>query len=163
MLEDNVVQERELRYLDDGDLINIARNTKGLPEKTMKNLDTRHLYKKTDTINLADIEDPEKIFQMDKKVLKDAEEDIAYKLDINTDEVIIDLPESLSYKEMCIQVETDSGLKSLTEVSTVINSLKKAQYNYADLALYLSKENKEKALRNNIKIEDYLSIPSDKK
>ncbi|MBR3213954.1 MAG: HD domain-containing protein [Methanosphaera sp.] len=163
MLEDNVVQERELRYLDDGDLINIARNTKGLPEKTMKNLDTRHLYKKTDTINLAEIEDPEKIFQMDKKVLKDAEEDIAYKLDINTDEVIIDLPESLSYKEMCIQVETDSGLKSLTEVSTVINSLKKAQYNYADLALYLSKENKEKALRNNIKIEDYLSIPSDKK
>lgn len=163
MLEDNVVQERELRYLDDGDLINIARNTKGLPEKTMKNLDTRHLYKKTDTINLADIEDPEKIFQMDKKVLKDAEEDIAYKLDINTDEVIIDLPESLSYKEMCIQVETDSGLKSLTEVSTVINSLKKAQYNYADLALYLSKENKEKALRNNIKIEDYLSIPSDKR
>ena len=163
MLEDNVVQERELRYLDDGDLINIARNTKGLPEKTMKNLDTRHLYKKTDTINLADIEDPEKIFQMDKKVLKDAEEDIAYKLDINTDEVIIDLPESLSYKEMCIQVETDSGLKSLTEVSTVINSLKKAQYNYADLALYLSKENKEKSLRNNIKIEDYLSIPSDKK
>ncbi|AWX32486.1 HD domain-containing protein [Methanosphaera sp. BMS] len=163
MLEDNVVQERELRYLDDGDLINIARNTKGLPEKTMKNLDTRHLYKKTDTINLADIDDPEKIFQMDKKVLKDAEEDIAYKLDINTDEVIIDLPESLSYKEMCIQVETDSGLKSLTEVSTVINSLKKAQYNYADLALYLSKENKEKALRNNIKIEDYLSIPSDKK
>ena len=162
MLEDNVVQERELRYLDDGDLINIARNTKGLPEKTMKNLDTRHLYKKTDTINLADIENPEKIFQMDKKVLKDAEEDIAYKLDINTDEVIIDLPESLSYKEMCIQVETDSGLKSLTEVSTVINSLKKAQYNYADLALYLSKENKEKALRNNIKIEDYLSIPSDK-
>ena len=163
MLEDNVVQERELRYLDDGDLINIARNTKGLPEKTMKNLDTRHLYKKTDTINLADIENPEKIFQMDKKVLKDAEEDIAYKLDINTDEVIIDLPESLSYKEMCIQVETDSGLKSLTEVSTVINSLKKAQYNYADLALYLSKENKEKALRNNIKIEDYLSIPSDKR
>ncbi|MBQ6444157.1 MAG: HD domain-containing protein [Methanosphaera sp.] len=163
MLEDNVVQERELRYLDDGDLINIARNTKGLPEKTMKNLDTRHLYKKTDTINLADIEDPEKIFQMDKKVLKDAEEDIAYKLDLNTDEVIIDLPESLSYKEMCIQVETDSGLKSLTEVSTVINSLKKAQYNYADLALYLSKENKEKALRNNIKIEDYLRIPSDKR
>ncbi|MBO7719772.1 MAG: hypothetical protein J6S29_06455 [Methanosphaera sp.] len=61
------------------------------------------------------------------------------------------------------QVETSSGLKSLTEVSTVINSLKKAQYNYADLALYLSKENKEKALNMNIKIDDYLNIPSDKK
>ncbi len=163
MLKDNVVQESQLKYLDDGDLINIARNTKGLPEKTMKNLDTRHLYKKTDTINLAEIENPEIIFQMDKKAIKDAEEDIASKLQVSPDEVIIDLPESLSYKEMCIQVETNSGLKSLTEVSTVINSLKKAQYNYADLALYLSKENKEKALNMNIKIDDYLNIPSDKK
>lgn len=163
MLKDNVVQESQLKYLDDGDLINIARNTKGLPEKTMKNLDTRHLYKKTDTINLAEIENPEIIFQMDKKAIKDAEEDIASKLLVSPDEVIIDLPESLSYKEMCIQVETSSGLKSLTEVSTVINSLKKAQYNYADLALYLSKENKEKALNMNIKIDDYLNIPSDKK
>jgi HD superfamily phosphohydrolase len=149
--------------LDDGDLINIARNAQGLPEKTMKNLDTRHLYKKTDTINLAEIDDPEQIFQMDKKYLKEAEEDIANKLNINPDEVIIDLPESLSYKEMCIQVETGNGLKALTEVSTVINSLKKAQYKYADLALYLSKENKQKALDKNIKIEDYLNIPSDRK
>ncbi|MDO5825063.1 MAG: HD domain-containing protein [Methanosphaera sp.] len=162
MLEDNVVQEKELKYLDDGDLINIARNTKGLPEKTMKNLDTRHLYKKTDTINLTDIEDPEKIFQMDKKYLKEAEEDIANALNISPEEVIIDLPESLSYKEMSIQVETNNGLKALSEVSTVINSLKKAQYNYADLALYLSKENREKALDKNIKIEDYLNLPSDK-
>ena len=163
MLEDNVVEEKQLRYLDDGDLINIARNAQGLPEKTMKNLDTRHLYKKTDTINLAEIDDPEQIFQMDKKYLKEAEEDIANKLNINPDEVIIDLPESLSYKEMCIQVETGNGLKALTEVSTVINSLKKAQYKYADLALYLSKENKQKALDKNIKIEDYLNIPSDRK
>ena len=163
MIEDNVVREEQLRYLDDGDLINIARNTKGLPEKTMKNLDTRHLYKKTDTVNLANIEDPEKIFEMDKKYLKEAEEDIASKLNINPDEVIIDLPEALSYKEMSIQVETDCGLKALPEVSTVINSLKKAQYNYADLALYLSKENCEKAREKNIKIEDYLELPSDKK
>ena len=163
MIEDNVVREEQLRYLDDGDLINIARNTKGLPEKTMKNLDTRHLYKKTDTVNLANIEDPEKIFEMDKKYLKEAEEDIASRLNINPDEVIIDLPEALSYKEMSIQVETDCGLKALPEVSTVINSLKKAQYNYADLALYLSKENCEKARTKNIKIEDYLELPSDKK
>lgn len=161
MLDENVVQENQLKYLDDGDLINIARNTKGLPQKTMKNLDTRHLYKKTDTVNLADIEEPEKIIEMDKKYLVEAEEDIAKKLDINPNEVIIDMPEALSYKEMCIQVETASGLKPLTEVSTVINSLKKAQYNYADVALYLSRENRDKALAKNIRIEDYLNIPSD--
>lgn len=163
MIQDKVVKEYELRYLDDGDLINITRNTKGLPEQTMKNLDTRHLYKKTDTVNLANIENPEEIFNMDKKYLHEAEEDIAHKLKINPDEVIIDLPEALSYTEMCIQVETDDGLKPLTEVSTVINSLKKAQYNYADLALYLSKENKKLAIDKNIRINDYLNIPSDKK
>ena len=61
---------------------------------------------------------------------------------------------------MHIKVETTYGLKPLTEVSTVINSLKKAQYNYADLALYLSKENKEKAMNKNIKLKDYLVLPT---
>jgi hypothetical protein len=47
LIKDKVVVEKELQYLDDGDLINITRNTKGLPQKTMKNIDTRRLYKKT--------------------------------------------------------------------------------------------------------------------
>lgn len=160
LLEENVVTERELRYLDDGDLINITRNTPGLPEKTMKNLDTRHLYKKTDTINLAQFEEPSKIVEMDKKYLIEAEEAIAKKLDIEPEEVIIDIPEELSFKKMNVLVESYDGLKPLTEVSTIIDSLKKAQYNYADLALFMSPENKEKAETKNIKLTDYISIPN---
>lgn len=33
LIKDKVVVEKELQYLDDGDLINITRNTKGLPQK----------------------------------------------------------------------------------------------------------------------------------
>ncbi len=159
LLSEGIVNEKELRYLDDGDLINITRNTKGLPEQTMKNLDTRHLYKKTDTINLAQFSDPSAIVEMDKKYITEAEEAIAKKLDINPEEVIIDTPEELSFKKMNVLVETNDGLKPLTEVSTIIDSLKKAQYNYADLALFMSPENKEKAISMNIKIEDYLTLP----
>lgn len=160
LLEDKTVTEEELRYLDDGDLINITRNTKGLPEQTMKNLDTRHLYKKTDTINLAQFNDPSSIVEMDKRYLIEAEEEIAKKLDVYPEEIIIDMPEELSFKKMNVQVETNEGLKPLTEVSTIINSLKKAQYNYADLALFMSPENKEKAVSKNIKLENYLTLPN---
>ena len=159
LLEDKIISEDELRYLDDGDLINITRNTPGLPEQTMKNLDTRHLYKKTDTINLAQFEEPSKIVGMDKKYLTKAEEEIAEKLNLNPEEVIIDMPEELSFKKMNVLVESYDGLKPLTEVSTIIDSLKKAQYNYADLALFMSPENKEIAIEKNIKLEDYLTLP----
>ena len=160
LLEDNVIEEEGLRYLDDGDLINITRNTPGLPEKTMRNLDTRHLYKKTDTINLAQFEEPSKIVEMDKKYLTEAEIEIANKLDLEPEEVIIDMPEELSFKKMNVLVESYDGLKPLTEVSTIIDSLKKAQYNYADLALFMSPENKEKAIEKNIKLSDYLTLPN---
>ena len=96
---------------------------------------------------------------MDKKYLREAEEAIAYKLDLSPEEVIIDMPEELSFKKMSIQVKTYHGLRPLSEVSTIIDSLKKAQYNYADLSLYMSKENKQKAIDKNIKIEDYLTLP----
>ncbi len=160
LLEEEVITERGLRYLDDGDLINITRNTPGLPEKTMRNLDTRHLYKKTDTINLAQFEEPSTIVEMDKKYLVEAEEAIAKKLDIEPEEVIIDMPEELSFKKMNVLVETENGLKPLPEVSTIIDSLKKAQYNYADLALFMSPENKEKAQAKNIKLTDYITLPN---
>lgn len=159
LLEDKVLEENELRYLDDGDLINISRNTPGIPEKTMKNLDTRHLYKKTDTINLAQFDEPSLIVEMDQKYLTEAEEAIAHKLDVEPEEVILDMPEELSFKKMNMKVETDEGLKPLTQVSTIINSLKLAQYNYADLALFMSPENKKIALEKNIKLTDYLTLP----
>ncbi len=160
LLKDEIVKEKDLRYMDDGELMNITRSTPGIPEKTMKNLDTRHLYKKTDTIILSNFEDPSKIVEMDKKYLKEAEVSIAEKLDIEPEEVIIDMPEELSFSNMSIQVKTEDGIKSLTEVSTIVNSLKQAQYNYSDLALFMSIENKQKAIEKNIKISDYLSLPT---
>ena len=159
LLDDKAVTEDELKYLDDGDLINIARNHDGIVKKTMENIDTRHLYKKTDSITLSLYEDPEKIVNMKKKYLTQAEEEIAQDLNIDPQEVIIDIPEELSYKNMSIQVETPDGLKALSEVSTIIQSLKKAQYNYADVALFMSEENKQKAINKNIKIDNYLNLP----
>ncbi|WP_455646142.1 HD domain-containing protein [Methanosphaera sp.] len=160
LLNDKIIEEKELRYLDDGDLINITRNTPGLPQKTMQNLDTRHLYKKADTIELSQFDNPEKIVEMDKKYLTEAEESIAAKLDISPEEVIVDMPEELSFKKMSIQVKTYDGLQPLTKVSTIIDTLKKAQYNYADLALFLSPENRDKSKNKKIKLEDYITLPT---
>ncbi|OED30038.1 HD domain-containing protein [Methanosphaera sp. WGK6] len=160
LLNNKIIEEKELRYLDDGDLINITRNTPGLPQKTMQNLDTRHLYKKADTIELSQFENPEKIVEMDKKYLTEAEETIAAKLNIPPEEVIVDIPEELSFKKMSIQVKTYDGFQPLTKVSTIIDTLKKAQYNYADLALFLSPENRDKAKNANIKLEDHITLPT---
>ena len=160
MLNDNVIKEDELRYLDDGELINITRNTKGIAQQTIQNIDTRHLYKKTDTIPLTEITNPEKVVNIDEKYLREAEVEIAEKLDINPECVILDVPEELSFKKMNTKVQTHNGLKPLNEVSPIIESLKKAQYKYADIALFMSKQNKQKAEERNIKIEDYLTLPT---
>lgn len=160
LLEDNIIKEKELRYLDDGDLINITRNTKGIAQQTIQNIDTRHLYKKTDTIPLTEVENPEKTVNINEKYLREAENEIAAKLDINPETVILDVPEELSFKKMSTKVKTPNGLKPLSEVSTIIESLKKAQYNYADIALFMSKQNKQKAIEKNIKIKDYLTLPT---
>ena len=69
------------------------------------------------------------------------------------------MPEELSFKKMSIQVNTYEGLKPLTQVSTIMESLKKAQYNYADLALFMSIENKQKAIDKKIKLADFLILP----
>ena len=61
---------------------------------------------------------------------------------------------------MNTKVQTHNGLKPLNEVSPIIESLKKAQYKYADIALFMSKQNKQKAEERNIKIEDYLTLPT---
>ena len=160
MLNDNVIKEDELRYLDDGELINITWNTKGIAQQTIQNIDTRHLYKKTDTIPLTEITNPEKVVNIDEKYLREAEVEIAEKLDINPECVILDVPEELSFKKMNTKVQTHNGLKPLNEVSPIIESLKKAQYKYADIALFMSKQNKQKAEERNIKIEDYLTLPT---
>ncbi|WP_304125244.1 HD domain-containing protein [Methanosphaera cuniculi] len=160
MLNDDIIQEDELRYLDDGELINITRNTKGIAQQTIQNIDTRHLYKKTDTIPLTEITNPEKVVNIDEKYLRQAELEIAEKLDIDPECVILDVPEELSFKKMNTKVQTHNGLKPLNEVSPIIESLKKAQYKYADIALFMSKQNKQKAEERNIKIEDYLTLPT---
>lgn len=160
MLNDDIIQEDELRYLDDGELINITRNTKGIAQQTIQNIDTRHLYKKTDTISLTEITNPEKVVNIDEKYLRQAELEIAEKLDIDPECVILDVPEELSFKKMNTKVQTHNGLKPLNEVSPIIESLKKAQYKYADIALFMSKQNKQKAEERNIKIEDYLTLPT---
>ena len=108
-------------------------------------------------------DDNKEFFKIDEKVLHEVEAEIAYKLDIQPEEVIIDMPEALSFEKMDIKVETSNGLKPLSQVSTIIDSLNKAEYNYSNLELYLSKENREKAYSKNIKIENYLTLPSDKK
>lgn len=159
LLDDQVILEEDLRNLDDGDLINITRNTPGIAQETISNIDTRHLYKVADKIPLSKFNNPEEVVNMNPKYLHEAEEEIARKLDLNPRCVILDMPEELSYKKMSIHVNTYDGLRPLTEVSSIIDSLKKAQYNYADLMLVMSKENVKKAKDSNIKINDYLTLP----
>ncbi|WP_245837629.1 HD domain-containing protein [Methanosphaera cuniculi] len=151
MLNDNVIKEDELRYLDDGELINITRNTKGIAQQTIQNIDTRHLYKKTDTIPLTEITNPEKVVNIDEKYLREAEVEIAEKLDINPECVILDVPEELSFKKMNTKVQTHNGLKPLNEVSPIIESLKKAQYKLRRYSTFHVKTKQTKSRRKKYK------------
>ena len=58
---------------------------------------------------------------------------------------------------MKTQIALNDNLYHLNEVSSIVQALNKARFNYPDIALYAPKEYKEDLRKVNI--EDYLDLP----
>lgn len=157
LIDSGVINENDMYKYDDADIIGIFRNSEGYPKEIMERLDNRNIFKRVKTIRLDNFKTPEKLYKIENKELRKAEEEIAMDYDIDKDYVILNIAEYPRFDEMKTEVTVDGKLYPLTEISNIIAALSKARFNIPDISLYVPEEEKSKFKK--FKMEHYLDLP----
>jgi uncharacterized protein len=153
--EGHINPENIYKY-DDLDIIIKARYQKGFIGDMMHRLDNRKLFKSVYSLKLDELENPNAVFKIKPDKIKSFEMEISEELNIPEEYVIVDVPDYPSFDEMKTQVSSNGDLVNLSEISTIVSTLRDARFNHADLCVYLPEEN------SNIKdfqFQDYIEIP----
>jgi len=154
--EGHIIPEKIYKY-DDSDIIITARNQKGPIADMMHRLDNRKLFKTVYSLKLDELENPNAVFKIKDKKIKSFEQEISEELDIPSEYVIIDVPDYPSFDEMKTNVSSNGNLVNLSEISTIVRTLRDARFNHADLCIYLPDEYSNTA--NGFNFENYIEIP----
>ena len=154
----NIINEKDIYKYDDNDIIALFRNCDNeFVNDIMFRLDNRHIPKRVKTIRLDTFKTPEKMYKIESKNLRKAEEEISEDYNIDKNYIFINIAEYPRFDEMKTQVKVDEKLYPLTEISNIISALSKARFNIPDISVYVPKEDMEKI--NKLKIENYLDLP----
>ena len=78
-------------------------------------------------------------------------------MDIPPEYVIIDVPDYPSFDEMKTKVSSKDNLVNLSEISTIVSTLRDARFNHADLCIYLPEEYSN--CSKGFNFENYIDIP----
>ena len=152
------IDEKDIYKYDDTDIIATFRNSEDdYVRDIMNRLDNRIIPKRVKTIRLDTFKTPEKMYKIENKVLRKAEEEIAEDNDLNRDYVFINIAEYPRFDEMKTQVNVDNKLYPLTKISNIISALSKARFNIPDISVYVPEEYKSKLTK--LKLENYLDLP----
>ena len=154
--EGYIIPEKIYKY-DDSDIISTARNQKGPIADMMHRLDNRKLFKTVYSLKLDELENPNAVFKIEAKKIKSFEQEISEELDIPSEYVIIDVPDYPSFDEMKTNVSSNGNQVNLSEISTIVRTLRDARFNHADLCIYLPEEYSNTA--NGFNFENYIEIP----
>lgn len=151
-----IIPEKIYKY-DDADIIITARNQKGFIADMMHRLDNRKLFKTVYSLQLDELENPNAVFKIDINSIRSFENEISEELDIPAEYVIIDIPDYPSFDEMKTTVSSKGNLVNLSEISTIVSTLRDARFNHADLCIYLPEEYSN--CSKGFNFENYIEIP----
>lgn len=158
MVESGELDTKKLSIYDDNELITKCKNsTLEYTRDIIERLENRQLFKRIKTIRLNNFLHPNDVFDIKERDLKKAEREIGEDYNIDSNYIFINLPEYPKFDEMKTQIALNDNLYHLNEVSSIVQALNKARFNYPDIALYAPKEYKEDLRKVNI--EDYLDLP----
>jgi HD superfamily phosphohydrolase len=149
-----VVNPKEIYRFDDLDIISAARGQKGYVHDMIKRLDNRTIYKTVYSLKLEDIQNPDSVFKMTQKKIRDIEIEISEDLKIDKKYVILDIPEYPTFQEMSTLIALNGETKKLGEISSIVNALNEARFNHADLCIYIPEEYSDRAV--DFTFKDYL-------
>ena len=157
-IDSGKINEHDMYKYDDSDIISLFRQSDDEIVRDMINrLDNRIIPKRVKTIRLDNFKTPEKLYKIEQKTLRKAEEEIAEDYDMDRNYVFINIAEYPRFDEMKTQVNVDEKLYHLTEISNIIGALSKARFNIPDISVYVPIEEKERF--DKLKLNHYLDLP----
>jgi len=157
-IDEGIIDEHKMYEYDDTDLIAIFRNCENkYANDIMSRIDNRIIPKRVKTIRLDNFKYPEKMYKIEQKELRKAEEEIAEDYNIDKDYVFINIAEYPRFDEMKTQVSVEGKLFPLTEISNIIGALSKARFNIPDISVYVPENEKSKFKK--LKLENYIDLP----
>lgn len=158
VINDNIIKEEDIYKYDDPDIIATFRHCDNTyANDIMSRLDNRHIPKRVKTIRLDTFKMPEKMYKIDSKTLRKAEEEIAEDYEIEKEYVFINIAAYPRFDEMKTQVNVDGKLYPLTEISNIISALSKARFNIPDISVYVPGEYRNKFEK--LKLDNYIDLP----
>ena len=157
-IDSGKIKEHDMYKYDDSDIISLFRQSDDEIVRDMINrLDNKKKKKRVKTIRLDNFKTPEKLYKIDQKTLRKAEEEIAEDYNMDRNYVFINIAEYPRFDEMKTQVNVDEKLYPLTEISNIIGALSKARFNIPDISVYVPIEEKERF--DKLKLNHYLDLP----
>lgn len=157
-IDDGTINENDIYKYDDSDIIATFRHSDNeYVSDIMSRLDNRIIPKRVKTIRLDNFKMPEKMYKIESKELRKAEEEIAEDYGLDKDYVFINIAEYPRFDEMKTQVNVDGKLYPLSEISNIIGALSKARFNIPDISVYVPEDEKYKFQK--LKLENYLDLP----
>jgi len=156
LFKEGHINPENIYIYDDLDIIIKARYQKGFIGDMMHRLDNRKLFKSVYSLKLDTLENPNAVFKIKPDKIKTFEQEISEELNIPEQYVIVDIPDYPSFDEMKTQVSSNDKLLNLSEISTLVSTLRDARFNHADLCVYLPEEYSN---IKNFQFQDYIDIP----
>jgi len=157
-IDDGTINENDIYKYDDSDIIATFRHSDNeYVRDIMSRLDNRIIPKRVKTIRLDNFKMPEKMYKIESRELRKAEDEIAEDYGLDKDYVFINIAEYPRFDEMKTQVNVDGKLYPLTEISNIIGALSKARFNIPDISVYVPEDEKYKFKK--LKLENYLDLP----
>jgi len=157
LFAEGYINPEKIYKYDDLDIIITARYQKGFIGDMMHRLDNRKLFKTVYSLKLDELDNPSTVFKIEPEKIKSFEQEISEELDIAQEYVIIDVPDYPSFDEMKTNVSSNGDLINLSDISTIVRTLRDARFNHADLCVYLPEEHSNNAKGFNF--ENYVEIP----
>ena len=143
LIEDEKLDTSDLLKMDDFDFIALLRSSEGYPKNIMTRIDNRDLYKCAFSKSFLEINKYNVLsLYNNEKRIRHLEEELARRIKIDPDEIIIDIFLPPKLEETNIKVLNKGEIFSFGELSKIALSLKNLDF-YGKMNIYCPKESKK--------------------
>ncbi|AHF99552.1 phosphohydrolase [Halostagnicola larsenii XH-48] len=133
LLEQTETDAATLQRMDDHDLVAALRSNPETAEYSRR-LDNRDLYKRAVWAEIDDV--PGGIIEADHDSIREFEHEIAAEADVDSEAVILDVPDRPSMTESTSRVMVNGDVRSLGQQSPLVDALRGSQYSQWRLGVY---------------------------
>lgn len=148
-LEDATARDisvEEIMGMDDMSLVSRLLQEEGLVREMVTRILNRSLYKRAVYAPPSGVQDLDSLIELsrDRGRLRELEDEISAEAGIEPGGVLIDVQDRPRRDETEIKVLSGSEVSTLGTISTLVKSLRDAEWNYWRFGVYCAKENLEK-------------------